>query len=584
MAPVPPTPAATLGVSSAPAFSPETVLVIGLALLFVLCASGTAALLACYTRRRRARSQAHVRPIRRVQDVESQAQAADAENVKNGSRFLAFPAPAALARAWSASTSSSSGSGSEALEKSGLGLPPPAVALAPSSRLRDSVLCKVLSQLTLPTANKDKEVKSGTAKKAANCVRDIEAAAADKANKSANGNALDSDSSLTYPEWLRPHLPEIREQAKREWTTWNPKPVLEIPEIVIQCCDDEPAIPDSPESVYSTDSDSGSSSTSSSPSVLDTPPPMTPTLASPVSFYFPASPSFSAAEYLQVPPPSFNAPREEDKPVMRNVSNFSGKTFTLAAAPGRFSKAGTLRERRLRAQQAKAQAAANGNAQPTITAGTQGLQVTKGCGSGPRASQPLTVGTTQTTGAGVTGVGLGLHLRPKQDFQGSLDKALAVSGSSGDDGAHGLSATFSTCGDLDFASVIQACATTDVVLPRAAPSQDHIDTNNTNTNNTSDGDAGAKACTSISEGVDDDNDHDKERPGRLARLIDAFDSSFSLASIDSGHVKLCDILEDYHYDHFDESFDTADPDDSAVTELVVHHSRAARRAVVVYAV
>ncbi|KAI0372076.1 hypothetical protein BV20DRAFT_141943 [Pilatotrama ljubarskyi] len=566
MAPVLPTTAVALGVSSAPTFSPETVLVIGLALLFVLFASGTAALVACYTRRgRQIRSQGRAP---NAQDIERQAQGS--ENVKNGSRFLTFPSPAALARAWSASTSSS---GSEALEKTGLALPPPAVALAPSSRLRDSVLCKVLSQLILPIPKKDR-AKSGTpvTKKRSDYVRDIEAAAADS-----GADALDPDSSLTYPEWVRPHLPEIREQAKREWTTWTPKPALEVPQITIQCCDDESATPDSPESVYSTDSDSGSSSASSSPSVLDTPPPMTPTLASPVSFYFPASPTFSATDYLQVPPPSFNAPREEDKPVMRNVSNFSGKTFTLAAPPGRFSKVGTIRERRMSAQQAQANRAANGKSQNSLQTASQGLQVAKGCGTGSKGSQGLIIGATQGTGAGMTGVGLGLHLRPKQDFQDSLDKVLAASGLSGDDGARGLSATFNTPDDLDFASVLQACATTDVVLARDTPSQDRP-----NTNANTEADDRLKACVST-PGSDDDDD-DKGRTGRLARLIDAFDSTFSLASIDSGHVKLCDILDDYQYDHFNETVDVADPNDSAVTELIVHESCAAQRAVVVYAV
>ncbi|KAI0659276.1 hypothetical protein C8Q70DRAFT_933641 [Cubamyces menziesii] len=564
MTSVTPTKDAVFGLTYTPTYSPQTLLVIGLAVIFVLLCSATATLCAYCRRRRLARLQAQAKAPNMV-DLERQAHGTD--NVKNGSRFLTLPTLPALGRSWSRSSASS---GLVDIEKA---LPPPAVAVAPSSHLRDSVLCKVLCQL--PWTSSDK------AKNASSRAKDIESGIANPVSGSASTENLDFDSSLTYPEWVRPHLKEIREQAKREWTLYTPKAPLVIPEIVIQCPEDEP-VPDSPESVYSCDS--------STSSVPDTPPPMTPTLASPVSFYFPASPTFSAGEYLQVPPPSFNAPREEEKPVMRNVSNFSGRTFVLAPAP--FSKMGKLKERRMAAAararaQTQAQAQAGARTQANARGGTgaigQGkqaarppaLQIQKGCGIGPRVSPAFSVGVTEVAGSGTASVGLGLHLRTQLDFQGSLDKALAASDPSGNaEGTGRLSGTFSTADYLDLASILEDSALADVALPSPASGSDDI----------------GGTTTRNSHEDDDDNDdnstyNDDERPGRLARLVEAFDSSFSLTSIDSGNIMLSDILDGYHYGHFDENFTDEDEDGGQhIASDFVMHDIHAQRAVVVYAV
>lgn len=457
-----------------------------------------------------------------------------------------------LARSWSAS-------GSPTLGKQSLVLPPPALAVAPSSRLRDSVLCKVLGQLTWPAVDNDKvslylsfiacvckplpRPQSGIRK--SRRIVDVEAAA-------------DNNSPQYVPEWIRPHLAQINEQSKREWTLYTPSAPIVVPQIVISC---DEVVPDTPSSTYSDDS---------TVSELDTPPPMTPTLSSPVSFFFPASPSFSVREYLQVPSPSFHAPREEAKPVMRNVSNFSGKTFALAAPTGRFSK---LRERRMMAQ---AQVVNNVDGDQRQSSATQstavGYQVVHGCGTGPRVLRGTagTGGTAQVTGTGVAGVGLGLQLRPQLDFQGFHNTSV-TSTPSGDDAAHGSLGALGFAGYSSISSVLEASLTTDVALSTAAASQDD--------------DPYADAYVAIAASTPSDgDDHDKGRPERLARLIDAFDSSVSLASLDSNgaHGKLCDILDDYRYDYFDDYLDGADADESVVNEVAVHDH--VHHAVVVYAV
>ena len=145
MTSVTPTKDAVFGLTYTPTYSPQTLLVIGLAVAFVFLCSGTAALCAYCRRRRAARLQAQAKGPNTI-DLERQAHGID--NVKNGSRFLTLPTLPALGRSWS---SSSSPSGLVDIEKA---LPPPALAAAPSSRLRDSVLCKVLCQL--PRAASDK--------------------------------------------------------------------------------------------------------------------------------------------------------------------------------------------------------------------------------------------------------------------------------------------------------------------------------------------------------------------------------------------------------------------------------------------
>ncbi|KAI0777296.1 hypothetical protein BD413DRAFT_490383 [Trametes elegans] len=526
---------------STPTVSPQTILVIVLALVFVCFCLGTAAFLiyrCC--RARRVQSQAHAPDM-----VDLEHQVHGINDVKNGSPFLAIPPLAAMSRSWARSTSSF---GSDTLGKSTLALPPPVLAVAPSSRLRDSVLCTALGLLTRPAPNDDKIAQSGTVKKSSRRVDDLEAGVADL-------NNLDPDSTLSYPEWIRPHLSEIREQAKREWALYVPK--VHVPAIVISCEEESVPVPDSPASVYSTES---------CPSELDTPPPMTPTLASPtlaspVSFYFPSSPTFSATDYLQVPPPSYNAPREEEKSVMRNVSNFSGKTFALSAPPSRFSKLGKIRERRILEARVKAQAQAQAKnvAQQDgtqLTIQPTEPQVTKRCGAGPRVSAGLTVGAAHATRGGVTGVGLGLHLRPDCDFQNTSNKTLAASGPPGDDGAQTFPGTFSTTSCLDLASTLEDSDKTCVVSPPLDAYKDD------------------------DKALHIDDADDTQRGKRLARLIDTFDSSFSLASIDSGRVKLTDVLEDYHYNYLDETLDAADPDESNVTEVSSPENRTHRSAVV----
>ncbi|OJT02799.1 hypothetical protein TRAPUB_6655 [Trametes pubescens] len=470
-------------------------------------------------------------------DLERQVCTTDSE--KSSPRFLTFPPLAVLAHSRSAS-------GSPTLDKYSLELPPPVLAVAPSSRLRDSVLCKALGQLTWPALNNDK---SGV-KNSSRRIVDIEAAA-------------DKNSPHYVPEWIRPHLARIHEQSKREWTLYTPSASLVVPQIVISCDD---IVPDTPSSTYSDDSTA---------SELDTPPPMTPTLSSPVSFFFPASPSFSVREYLQVPSPSFHAPREEAKPVMRNVSNFSGKTFALATPTGRLSK---LRERRMLAQAHPVNGVVDGQQKrPSATqTPAMGYQVVHACGTGPRVRRGTTgtVGTAQVTGTGVAGVGLGLQLRPQLDFQ-DFHNTLATSGFSGDNATHRLRGTYGTTGYPNIASVLEAALTTDMALNTAAASQDN--------------DPSANAYVNIAASAPSDgDDHDKSRPERLARLIDAFDSSFSLASLDSdrAHDKPCDILDDYRYDYFDDYLDGADTDESVGDEndVVVPENHAARHAVVVYAV
>ncbi|KAH9852512.1 hypothetical protein C2E23DRAFT_859854 [Lenzites betulinus] len=538
----------------------ETLLVIGMALLFVLFCSGTSVLVSYYRRRAtRARTQS---PALRWVDLERQAHFNGVADAKNGSHNLAFPPVAVLARSWSASTSDSQGLGKLSME-----LPPPVLAVAPSSRLRDSVLCKALSQLTWPVPDKTRVKNS---KASSRRIIDIEAAAADKVNQSSGVSSLASDSSLNYPEWVRPHLADFREHSKHKWTLYTPSTPVTVPKIVIESCDEdnEPAF-DTPGSTYSTDS---------APSEMDTPPPMTPTPASPASFYFPASPSFSIKDCLQVPLPSFHAPRDEDRPVMRNVSNFSGRTFSLAAAPAFSNKKGSLRDRRMLARTQAGNVVNTHSLISNTPTRTTGPGNVKECGSGPRAPQGLTgsaIAIAQAAAAGMTGVGLGLNFRPQQDFRVSHDKALSVSAPYDNISAHSLPTTFRTAGYWGPNNVLES-PSSNVVLASAITRQHDSNIGSAPLVNT---------ITYL--GVPADVGVDVEgRSKHAARLVRAFESSCSLASLDNdgGDGKLRDILGlgDYHYDHYDESLDNADADNSAVTEVFVTET-AARRAVVGHA-
>ncbi|KAI0711308.1 hypothetical protein C8Q76DRAFT_785170 [Earliella scabrosa] len=129
-----------------------------------------------------------------------------------------------------------------------LPLPAAHVRISASSRLRDSVLCKAIGQLPLPDAGKLKRtmlapVTRKTADKSSKKeVEDIEATA----GLTEATSEVNPDSTLSYPEWVRPHLPAIREQATKEWSIYVPEtglvaassvstttPVMAIPEIVV---------------------------------------------------------------------------------------------------------------------------------------------------------------------------------------------------------------------------------------------------------------------------------------------------------------------------------------------------------------
>ena len=198
----------------------------------------------------------------------------------------------------------------------------------------------------------------------------------------------DPDLTLSYPEWIRPYLPSFREQAKQEWNVYHPQTGLvavssispsssssraatPFPVIVIQSCNDNDAPstrPDSPDSVYSVTEDfsyedvpsipvsSGSplytpclilrsrgerGSLRGTDAVDDKSPvvlPTSPDTASPVSFYFPTTPTLSEGTYLQVPSTSDDSPTDiegiDDAP-RQTQSNYptppdlSGETVVL---------------------------------------------------------------------------------------------------------------------------------------------------------------------------------------------------------------------------------------------------------------
>ncbi|KAI0667048.1 hypothetical protein C8Q78DRAFT_1056194 [Trametes maxima] len=454
MPPPPSLPSTTVvGASSAPAFGPQVALVAGLGLLLASFCLGFAIV---FTRRyRRALRAETKRRFPTAADLEYQDYGCD-DNEKC-SRFLPF-SRAATSRYWS---SSAFGSGPPA-PGNGLSRPSlPALAFAPSSRLRDSVLCRALGGL--PPA----DLESGK-------------------HSSRRGIDVEADTGLGG-------------KARTQPRPLNPL----VPKIVIQSCNDDPAT-DSPASVYSTDS----STDSTSSSVFDTPPPMTPTLASPISFYFPTSPSFSAHDYLQVPPPSCHAPREEDKPVTRNVSNVSRQTFLLAAPPiAHFSKVGkSMLERRMAAR-AAALASRTIDGQPQSCTRPSGLRVVRGCGVGPRLVGDSTPSSVHGAQGGVTGLGLTLGVQHKQDLLYPQDSAPAASLPI-QEGERGSSHVNNAPSDPDLANTFERPLTTNVVVSTTAAGHDNAD----------------------ADAVDDVTG----RPDRLARLVEALDWSFSPASVDGG--------------------------------------------------
>ncbi|KAI0644882.1 hypothetical protein C8Q79DRAFT_968342, partial [Trametes meyenii] len=419
---------AMVDTSSPPTFGLQMVLVGGLGCLLVALCLGIAATVAHRRRRRALRDKAKACSPP-MDDLEHQD--CGFVEIKHSSPSLPFPPAAALSRTWSGSTCAS---GSPALGTWSPDVSPSAFGFAPSSRFRDSVLCRAIGKLPFSDMGRGKNTSRHGA--------DVEAGISFQGPAPTGG--FDAQSRLLNPI---------------------------VPKIVIQSCDDDPA-PDSPASIYSTDS----STSSTSSSALDTPPPMTPTLASPISFYFPTSPSFSTHDYLQVPPPSCHAPREEDKPVTRNVSNVSGQTFMLAAPPiARFSKVGkSLMERRMAAR-AQANIGTNSQSQPQPGAQPSRLQVVRGCGVGLRVVRDLTLGRVHGVEGGVAGLGLGLTLQPKPDFQARLADTVAVPQPTVQEGRRGFSHANNDSGDPDLASAFQHPPTTEVAIPTTVAGQDDKD-------------------------------------------------------------------------------------------------------------
>ncbi len=168
----------------------------------------------------------------------------------------------------------------------------------------------------------------------------------------------DPDSTLSYPEWIRPYLPTFREQAKQEWNVYRPQTGLvavssispsssssraatPFPVIVVQPCNDAPSSrPDSLDSMYSVTEDLSYDDDPSIPLSPRSPQytsclvlrsrgaressrgmnaveggssavaPASPDIASPASFYFPTMPTYSGSAYLQIPSTTCDSPGE----------------------------------------------------------------------------------------------------------------------------------------------------------------------------------------------------------------------------------------------------------------------------------
>ncbi|KAI0746924.1 hypothetical protein C8Q80DRAFT_807091 [Daedaleopsis nitida] len=331
------------------------------------------AMIYVYTRRHRARArlrrQQQLKLMSDLGDLEAQGQVGY-PTVKNGLRLLTLPMLATSGRTLSAAEVMS---GSMGLRVSGE-LPVPAVhvKIGPSSRLRDSILCKAIGQLALPDAG---ILESATlpafqkgAEKSIKRVDDIEATA----------GLEESPKDIVsrrprWLQWLRQYPSSTQEEAKNERAVDTPMSAAEsiplvVPEIVVvppSEADDKPLVSeDSLASMYSQASFDGdhedtpstvdlemnramimdtpeldadvetasatSVDTGSILSSLDTPPLETPPLtaqlplsrpatltpsttvahlATDVSYYFPTLPSFAAADYLQVPLSSWNGPQ-----------------------------------------------------------------------------------------------------------------------------------------------------------------------------------------------------------------------------------------------------------------------------------
>ncbi len=197
---------------------------------------------------------------------------------------------------------------------------------------------------------------------------------------------------MSFPEWVRPHLAEFREQAQKKWDVYIPgtglvaaasslQTAAAIPDIVVHSPTEPQLHPAySVGSVYSQDSwdddhsqalyvppspgtpDLDASSVTSSPDI-DSPDLETPKheyqlplqleaslspavskvdMSSEASFYWPLLPSFSATAHLQVSPATWNGPvREEVEAATSSWS--SGQPFVLCS---RASASTTAQSRR----------------------------------------------------------------------------------------------------------------------------------------------------------------------------------------------------------------------------------------------
>ena len=279
---------------------------------------------------------------------------------------------------------------------------PARVKIAASSRLRDSVLGRAIGQLSWPEAGKlkvshswgprcstrlDTKQRTPLSPIQEEQVVDIEATAGlDKSTDVVEDAA--SETTMSFPQWVRPHLTELREQAHKEWSIYVPgtglvaasslQTTIAVPDIIVQS-PTEPQLPTvgSAESIYSQESWDGdhaeafgvaptpwtpeldASSVASSPDidspVLETPTmesylPLQATLSPAVSkadmsteasFYWPHLPSFSAIDHLQVPPSTWNGPVREE-PDVETVSMSSGKPFMLHSPASAHSRRSTI--------------------------------------------------------------------------------------------------------------------------------------------------------------------------------------------------------------------------------------------------
>ncbi|KAI1798081.1 hypothetical protein LXA43DRAFT_978633 [Ganoderma leucocontextum] len=248
------------------------------------------------------------------------------------------------------------------------------------TRLRDTVPCKTLGGLDRSDAGR-LTVQPVSARQSVRTCQDHPSDVEAEAAAQGSPTISDPDSTLSYPEWIRPYLPTFREQAKQEWNVYRPQTGLvavssispsssssrmatPFPVIVVQPCNDAlSSRPGSLDSVYSV-SEFLSYEDAPSIAVSPRPPqytpclvlrsrgervssrevnavedrssvvaPASPDMASPVSFYFPTMPTFCESAYLQVPSTSCDSPPEveeaDDEPQQAQTASRSGATAVL---------------------------------------------------------------------------------------------------------------------------------------------------------------------------------------------------------------------------------------------------------------